>query len=345
MNRLPGQIVDVNELEAVLALPSPALIEFAGKLDGDVLILGAGGKMGPSLTLRLRQAILAAGGRARVTAVSRFSDASARQTLEQAGVATIAADLMNEHELNALPKASYVMYMLGHKFGTTGREHVTWAINSYLPGRVADTYRTSVIVSFSTGNVYPLTPIGKGGCTEEDPALPVGEYAQSCLGRERLFDYAAATWGTRVAHIRLNYANDLRYGVLREIADAVFAGRPVDLAMGHVNVIWQGDANDMALRAFAHASAPSLRLNVTGPETVSVRYLAETFGRLFGRAPVFSGAERETALLSNATRACGMFGYPGVPLARMIEWTASWVENGGEKLEKPTHFDEREGRF
>jgi nucleoside-diphosphate-sugar epimerase len=310
-----------------------------------VLGLGAGGKMGPSLARLAANALGRAGGARAVTAVSRFSSAAARAGLEAAGVRTIQADLLDDAHLDALPDAPNVVYMVGTKFGTTGNEHLTWANNAYVPGRVAQRYRASRIVAFSTGNVYPLTPVAWGGSAETDAPGPVGEYAQSCLGRERVFEHFSRRHGTPVVLLRLNYAIDLRYGVLLEVARAVREGRPVDLAMGAVNVIWQGDANEVALRSLAVASSPPLALNVTGPETASVRRLALRLGGLLGREPVLTGEERATALLSNASRAHGLFGYPRVTLERMLEWTAAWVESGGETLDRPTHFQEREGAF
>lgn len=277
--------------------------------------------------------------------MSRFSSGDLRSELESAGIGTLAADLLDEQTLAGLPEAQNVIYMAGNKFGTTGREYFTWAMNAYLPGRVAEKYKTSRIVAFSSGNIYPLTDIKFGGASEETVPSPVGEYAQSCLGRERVFEYFSRKNGTPLVNFRLNYAIDMRYGVLLEVAKAVKEGRPIDLNMGMVNVIWQGDANEMAIRSLVLCASPPVALNVTGPETVSVRWLAERFGDAFGVKPVFAGEEQPTALLSNASAAHAKLGYPRVSLRQMIEWTAEWVEAGGETLSKPTHFQERAGAF
>ncbi|MBP2000969.1 nucleoside-diphosphate-sugar epimerase [Paenibacillus shirakamiensis] len=335
----------VTELEEKLSEPSAALAEDLLQLDGDILILGVGGKMGPSLAKLAKRGADAAGVSKKIIGVSRFSTGSLQQELVDAGVETIAADLLNDGALQALPEVKNVIYMAGHKFGTTGREYFTWAMNSYLPGRVAEKFKQSNIVSFSSGNIYPLTPISLGGASEESSVGPVGEYAQSCLGRERIFEYFSHQYGTPVVNFRLNYAIDLRYGILLEVATAVKEGRPIDLGMGQVNVIWQGDANEMAIRSLLIADSPAVTLNITGPETVSIRWLAERFGTIFGITPQFIGTERDTALLNNASKSHQTFGYPRVSLRQMIEWTADWVNQGGETLGKPTHFQERTGAF
>jgi nucleoside-diphosphate-sugar epimerase len=235
--------------------------------------------------------------------------------------------------------------MAGMKFGATGRESLTWAMNAFLPGTVARKFRRSRMVLFSSGNVYPLSPVLAGGCTEETPPAPVGEYAQSVLGRERVFEHVAVQFGVPGVIFRLNYAVEMRYGVLLDVATAVWTGEPVDLRTGHANVIWQGDANAIALRCLAHTQTPPLVLNVSGPETVSIRYLAQQFGRLLGKEPIFSGAEQPDAFLSNTTLAQKLFGYPRVPLGQVIEWVAGWVRNGGPTLKKPTHFQTRDGKY
>lgn len=335
----------VEELERIMTEPSTELIDDVARLDGDIMLLGVGGKMGPTMAKMARRAVEAAGVQKRVIGVSRFSDAALVRELNDAGIETIAADLLDEDELAALPEVANIIYLAGRKFGTTGQEHLSWAMNTYLPGRVAAKFRSSRIVAFSTGNVYPLTPVAWGGATESSPVGPVGEYAQSCLGRERIFEYFSHLHGTPVLIFRLNYAIDMRYGVLNEVAQAVWEGRPIDLTMGHVNVIWQGDANEIALRSLHHCSTPPTILNVTGPETVSIRKLALRFGELFGKEPVFRGEESATALLSDAAKMNRIFGYPKVTLDQMIEWTADWVAAGGVTYDKPTHFQEREGRF
>lgn len=335
----------VEELELRMTEPSAELIEDMARLDGDLMLLGVGGKMGPTMAKMARRALDAAGVNKRIIGVSRFSDSSLVQELNAAGIETIAADLLNEDELAALPDVPNIIYLAGRKFGTTGQEHLSWAMNTYLPGRVAAKFRDSSIVAFSTGNVYPLTPVAWGGATESTPVAPVGEYAQSCLGRERIFEYFSHRNGTPLLIFRLNYAIDMRYGVLNEVAQAVWEGRPIDLSMGHVNVIWQGDANEIALRSLHHCSTPPTVLNVTGPETISIRKLALRFGELFGKDPIFEGEESATALLSDAAKMNRLFGYPKVSLDQMIEWTAGWVAAGNVTYDKPTHFQEREGKF
>jgi nucleoside-diphosphate-sugar epimerase len=333
------------ELEERLSRPSAADVEFMRELEGDLLILGVAGKMGPSLARRARRAADEAGVRKRIVGVARFSNPRVREELESAGVETICADLLDEEQLQALPELPNVIYMAARKFGTTGNEYLTWALNTYLPGRVAERFRRSRIVAFSSGNVYPLVPVAHGGPTEATPPDPVGEYAQSVLGRERMFEYFSARYGTPVTLLRLNYAIDLRYGVLVDIALKVYQRQPVNLAMGQVNVIWQGDANSVALRAFRLCQSPPAVLNVTGPETVSVRSLAWKFARRFGVEPIFEGTEAPTALLSDASLCHRLFGYPEVTLEQMIEWVAEWIRAGGVLWNKPTHFEVRDGRF
>ena len=336
---------NIEQLEKVLATPSAAGVEDMAKLDGDILILGVGGKMGPSLAKLAVNTAREAGVKRRVIGVSRFSSGGLAEELQKCGVETLAADVLDEAQLQSLPEVENVIYMIGFKFGSHGQEHRTWAVNTYLPGRVAEKFSDSRIVAFSTGNVYPLTPLTMGGASEEHPPAPVGEYAQSCLGRERVFTYFSSLHKTPMVLFRLNYAIDMRYGVLLDVATAVKEQRPIDLSMGHANVIWQGDANELALRALHVASSPPLVLNVTGPEMVSIRWLAQRFGDLLGVEPIFTGQEQNTALLSNASRAHQLFGYPRVSLRQMIEWMAQWVQLEGETLGKPTHFQERKGRF
>lgn len=328
-----------------LLQPSAALIADVARLEGDIMILGVGGKMGPALTKLAKQAIDKAGITKRVIGVARFSEPGLQDELNQQGIETIAADLLNEKALQSLPLVKNILYLAGTKFGTTGKEPFTWAMNSYLPGRVAQHFKDSRIVVFSTGNVYNLTPVVTGGATEDWLPDPKGEYAQSCLGRERLFQYFSIINNTPVLIYRLNYANDVGYGVLLEIAKSVYAGSPIDLSMGNVNVIWQGDANEMAIRALHHCEVPAKLLNITGPETVSVKWVAIEFGKLLNKTPGFVNEESSTALLSNAAESFGLFGYPGVPLKQMINLLAAWVEQDGKTINKPTHFQEREGQF
>lgn len=338
----------MNELELreqELLRPSEALIADMMAIKGDIVLLGVAGKMGPSMARLAKQATELAGVKRRIIGVSRFSDPHTQAELVADGIETVSADLLNEEDLASLPDAPNVLYLAGTKFGTTGKEPFTWAMNAYLPGRVAERYRKSRIVAFSTGNVYPFSPVTEGGVSEDQPTGPVGEYGQSCLGRERVFQYFSTKHNIPTLIYRLNYAIDLRYGVLLEIARAVSEERSIDLTTGFVNVIWQGDANEIAIRSLLHCSVPARILNVTGPETVSVKWVAEQFGLLFGKTPRFEGQVQPTALLSNASLAHKLFGYPRVTLRQMIELIAEWVKQGGKTLNKPTHFQERNGKF
>jgi NAD-dependent epimerase/dehydratase family protein len=329
-----------DELEELLSRPTERDKAVMQSLEGPLLILGAGGKMGPTLAMRAKRA-----GANQVIAVARFTSTAVRRRIENAGIETISADLIEPDAVYRLPDAPHVVFMAAMKFGTTGAEHLTWAMNTYLPGRVAERYRSSRIVAFSTGNVYPLVPVTSGGATEQTPTAPVGEYAQSALGRERMFQYGSDAFGTLGVLLRLNYAAELRYGVLLDIGLKVFERRPIDLRMGMANVIWQGDANSACLQSIALCQSPPLVLNLTGPETLSVRWVAEEFGRYFGVEPEFTGEEAPTALLNNSARAIRLFGYPTVSPAQMIEWTADWIGAGHALLGKPTHFETRDGRF
>jgi dTDP-4-dehydrorhamnose reductase len=335
----------VEELEDCLSSPSGADVRAASALEGDILILGAGGKMGPSLAKLVRRAINQAGVNKRVIAVSRFSDGEIRRDLEKWGVETIACDLLKPGALASLPDIQNVIFMAARKFGTSGSEYFTWAMNTFLPGLTAERFRNCRLVAFSTGNVYGLEPISSGGATENTPVAPIGEYAQSALGRERMFQYGSAQWGTPVTLLRLNYAVELRYGVLVDIALAVVHQRPVDLHTGYVNVIWQRDANSAALRSFALCQSPPRILNLTGPETLSVRETAEEFGRHFGVKPRFREEESGAALLSNASHAHSLLGPPTVRAQEMMEWIAHWIRSGGVRLNKPTHFEVQDGKF
>ena len=338
-------MTDVTALYNQLLEPSPALLSDIATLDGDIMILGVGGKMGPALAKLARRALNLVGSERKVIGASRFSEPGLVEELNQLGIETHVVDLLNEDQLQSLPAAKNVLYLAGTKFGTTGKESFTWAMNAYLPGRVAEKYRDSNIVVFSTGNVYPLTPVDAGGATEKLSPEPLGEYAQSCLGRERVFQYFSTKNNTPVFIYRLNYANDVSYGVLLEIAKAVKERKPIDLRMGYVNVIWQGDANEIAIRALNHCSVPAKMVNVTGPETVSIKWLGGQFGNIFGKEPVFINTEESTALLSNAGVSNDLFGYPKVLLNQMIELIAEWINQGGKTINKPTHFQERQGKF
>lgn len=325
--------------------PSQRLIEDIERIEGDILLLGAGGKMGPAMAQLAVEAVRRSGIDKRVIAVSRFPDEKLVSELKAAGVEIIKADLLNESELQALPNVPNVIYLAGYKFGTTGNEPYTWIMNSYLPARVAEKFRNSRIVVFSSGNIYPLSPVSHGGSPEDAATSPMGEYAQSCLGRERMFQYFSQKNQTPILLYRLNYANDVSYGILLEIARAVFEGREIDLSMGNVNVIWQGDANEIAIRSLLHCTSPAQILNVTGPETVSVRWVALEFARMFGNRVLFTSTEKPNALLSNAAECFRLFGYPSVTLKQMMELIGRWVMEGGKTIDKPTHFQEREGKY
>lgn len=343
-NQLPAPRSE-EELDLLLSEPSPAALAALERLDSDLVVLGVSGKMGPTLARMAARGLDKVNSPHRVYGVARFSQPHVRDRLEGWGVETVTCDLLDRSELAGLPDSGSVIYMAGQKFGTTGSQHMTWAINTLLPGLICERYLDARIVAFSTGNVYPLVPVVAGGPREDHPLAPVGEYAMSCLGRERIFEYFARSHGLRCAIVRLNYAVEMRYGVLVDIARSVYAEQPVALDMGAANVIWQGDANAQALALLDHCAAPPFMINVTGPETVSVRRVAETLGDLFGKRPRFSGEESPTALLNNAAKAAQLFGYPHVPLQQMLEWIAAWVENDGATLDKPTHFETRDGSF
>jgi nucleoside-diphosphate-sugar epimerase len=340
------KIHNLSDLEERLSRPDEALVRAMDAVDGDLLILGAGGKMGPSLAKLARRAADLAGTPRRIIAVSRFSNSELRAELLEHRIETIASDLLDPDALSHLPEIPNVIFMAARKFGTSGDEHLTWALNTYLPGLVAERFRHSRIVTFSTGNVYPLRTVSEGGAVETTPVDPLGEYAQSALGRERMFQYASARWGTRITVLRLNYAVELRYGVLVDIGRAVFERRPISLSMPYVNVIWQGDANSWCLRSFAYCQSPPFILNITGPDTLSVREVAVEFGRLLGVEPRFlPDANNSTALLSNAGTANALFGNPSVTPTEMIGWIAEWILEDGATLNKPTHFQRRDGKF
>ncbi len=338
-------IQDLYQLEDRLSEPSPGVVETMRRLEGDVIVLGVAGKMGPSLARMARRASDLAGSKRRVIGVARFSAAGCEGELQRHGIETIRCDLLDEEAMQRLPDAPNVLYLAGMKFGATGQESLTWAMNTNLPALICRKFARSRVVAFSTGNVYGLVLATGGGSLETDTPAPIGEYAMSCLGRERMFEHFSRTLGTRAALLRLNYACDLRYGVLVDLAQKILSGAPVDLGMSCFNTIWQGDANAMTLGCFDHVASPPLLLNLTGPELLNVRETCEKLGRLLGRKPVFVGAESPTALLSNARQAVGLFGPPRVSADQLIAWVASWLLQGGQTLNKPTHFEARDGRF
>jgi nucleoside-diphosphate-sugar epimerase len=341
---LPTAIRDVAQLEELLSEPSSAAIDALRRVDGDLLVLGVAGKMGPTLARMARRAMDAAGVSHRVIGVSRFSSAGQQRALEAHGIETIRCDLLDEAALARLPEAPNVVFMAGRKFGSAGDEPLTWAMNAHLPALVCSRFRRSRIVAFSTGNVYGLTPRGRGS-REEDAPVPVGEYAMSCLGRERMFEYFSRAYEIAVAILRLNYAVEMRYGVLADLAGRVFRREPVDLTMGYFNVIWQADANAMALAALPHTSTPPLIVNVAGPEELSVRAVCTELARRENINVSFTGRESEDALLSDGSRGWALFGRPRVDATQVLTWTADWVRRGGENLGKPTHFESRAGQF
>src|SRR5574341_362130 len=334
------RFVDVAELEDFMTRPTPELQADLAQADGDVIVLGVGGKMGPTLARMARRA-----GK-RVIGVARFSEKGLREKLEGWGIECVACDLLDRAALERLPRVKNVVFMAGHKFGAADDPSFTWAMNVAVPFMVAETFRDSRIVAFSTACVYPYVDVHGRGADETIPTLPPpGDYATSCVGREQAFRYGSRKHGTAGRLMRLEYAIDMRYGVLHDIAAKVFAGAAVDVTMGHVNVIWQGDANEQALRLLAHCTAPTSPINVSGPDVVSVRRLAQEFGRRFGKKVVFSGNESKTAWLVDTTEAKKLFGAPRVPLATMLDWQADWTARGMPGLGKPTHFESRDGKY
>ena len=336
---LPRSFPDVGELEEFMTRPTPALAADLEKAAGELIILGVGGKMGPTLARMAQRA-----GK-RVIGVARFSEKGLREKLERWGIECLACDLLDRAALERLPRAKNVVFMAGHKFGAAGDPSFTWAMNVAVPFMVAETFRESRIVAFSTACVYPYVGVDGSGADENTETLPPpGDYATSCVGREQMFRHASQRYGTPGRLVRLSYAIDMRYGVLYDVAQSVFAGKAVALGMGYANVIWQGDANEQALRLLAHCTSPATPLNVSGPK-VGVRWLAEEFGKRFSRKPSFSGQEAKTAWLVDTAAAARLLGPPRVPLETMIDWVADWVSRGQPSLGKPTHFETRDGKY
>jgi len=330
------------ELDALLSIPRPATTAALARAPGDIVVLGAGGKMGPTLAQMARRA---AGDNRRVIAASRFTSPEAEESLRDAGVETVHCDFLDRSALARLPDAPNVVFMAGQKFGTTDSPERTWMMNVVVPANCAARYPDARIVVFSTGNVYPLVPVASGGARETDTTGPIGEYASSCLGRERVFEHYARSYGTRVAIVRLNYAIDLRYGVLVDLAMRILREQPISLRMGYVNVIWQRDANAAALELLPHASSPPLTVNVTGAQVLPVREIARLLGQRLGKAPLFTDTEEPDALLSNTARMTEYVGEPEMPLATMLDWIAAWVKTGGKLLGKDTKYEVRTGEF
>jgi nucleoside-diphosphate-sugar epimerase len=338
---LPARIADVTALEELLSRPSPELVQALQKVPGDIMVLGVGGKMGPTLA---RMAKRASPDR-RVIGVARFSEPGLREQLQAAGVECITADLLSREALARLPDAPNIVFMAGRKFGSTGSEWLTWAMNAHVPALVAERFPRSRIVAFSTACVYPFVPSDGDGAPESmPPTAPSGEYANSCVARERMFEHFSHELGTPGRLLRLSYAIDMRYGVLHDVAQKLLRKQLIDLSMGHANVIWQGEANDWTLRSLAHCTAPTSPLNLSGPK-VSIRELACELGERMNVAPVFTGYEAETAWLVDCKEAFRLFGEPQVSLDRMLEWTADWVQRGGASLNKPTHYEARDGKY
>jgi len=340
-DKLPETITDIADLDELLCRPSQALIDDLRRVDGDIMILGVGGKMGPTLAGLARNALPDR----RIIGVARFSESGVKEWLQTRGIETINCDLLDDAAIKTLPKAPNIIFMAGRKFGAEGDLALTWAMNSHVPALVAQAFRNSRIVAFSTGCVYPFVPVDGGGSDEAMAPNPPGEYAQSCVGRERMFEYFSNQFKTPGRLFRLNYAIDMRYGVLHDIASKVLAGKPIDISLGHVNFIWQGDASSQALRCLAHCDTPTSPINVSGHEILAVRNLAAKFGKLLGKEPVIVGKEEPTAWLTNTSQAVKLFGLPIVDTAQLIKWTADWVTRSMPSLGKPTKYEVRDGRY
>ena len=341
---LPDTIESEDALDEVLTKPRPELVRFIKSLTSPLLILGAGGKMGPSLAVLAKRAADEAGHPLEVIAASRFSDAAGRDWLEARGVKTLIADALQREELAALPDADNVIYLVGQKFGTSSNPSRTWIINTLPPALAAERFRGARFVALSTANVYPLAPVAGGGAREEDPLTPLGEYANAAVARERIFEYFSQQFGTHVTLLRLSYSLDLRYGVIADIAGKVFRGEPIPLASGYFNAIWQGDANELILRSLDLATSPATAFNLSGP-MLAVRDVADRLGELLSRKPVFEGSESATALVCNTSRLERLLGQPPTQLDAILRWTADWISRGGRSLDKPTHFETRDGGY
>lgn len=345
MNEYPEKIASTTELEELLSTPSAQTVKLFADIEGDLMFMGIGGKIGPSLARMALRACKQAGVDKRIIGVSLFESDQQRQKMEELGIETIHGDLLDPGFIQTLPLAENVFFLAGMKFGSEENISLTWAINSFVPGLIADYFKGSRIVAFSTGCVYPLVSVKSGGSVETDVPGPLGEYAQSCLGRERMFEYGSRQYQTKVCLIRLNYSVELRYGVLVDIALKVKMREPIDLSMGYFNVIWQGDMNDMVLRSLGLCESPARIVNITGEDILSVREVALEFGSLFNTSPEFINEEAGTALLNNPKMAYQLFGPPRVSTRQMILWIAQWISEGQEILGKPTHYEVRDGKY
>ncbi len=339
--QLPARFETEEDLDEFMSRPSADVVEDLQDVPGDIIILGVAGKMGPTLARMAKRALPDR----RIVGVARFSQPALKDYLERHGIETIVADLLDREQVARLPKLPNMVFMAGRKFGSSGSEELTWAMNSHVPAMAAEAFADSRIVVYSTICVYPFVPVNQGGALESTPLGPPGEYAMSCIARERMFEHFSVTKGTSGSLIRLSYAIDMRYGVLHDVARKVMQNQPVDVSMGHVNVIWQGDAVAQSLRSLKHATTPTAAINISGPETLSIRALALRLGELLGRTPVFEGTESSEAWLANTGRAARLFGYPRVPLDTMIEWVADWVSRDKPSLGKPSHFEVRSGDY
>ena len=345
MTNFPKTIENEQQLEELLSRPTAEVIDYFKTLEGDIIFLGIAGKIGPSIARMAKRACVEAGIAKRIIGVSRFSNEREKSQIESFGIETIRGDLLDPEFVKSLPQVRNVIYLAGMKFGAEGNLALTWAMNTYVPALVAEHYKNSKIVAFSTGCVYPLVRIESGGSLETDKPVAIGEYAQSCLGRERMFEFGSIKYNTPTVLIRLNYSVEMRYGVLVDVASKVKNDELVDLSMGYFNVIWQGDMNAMSLLTLAHCTSPANVINLTGPETLSVRQVAIEFGKLFGKNPKFTGHEAPTALLSNATLSHNIFGKPNVSTELMIQWIAHWISHENRLLNKQTHFEVRDGKY
>ena len=336
---------DVQQLEDQLSRPTAEVIDMMARCDSDLVMLGVGGKMGPTMARMARRAMDEAGVQRRVIGVSRFSHPDVREKLEAWGVETISCDLVQREQVCSLPDAGYVIHLAGFKFGASQSPEQLWATNCQVPLLVSNRYQDTPIVAFSTGSLYGLVPVASGGSQEEDQPCPDGEYAMAAVCRENIFRYYSESLQIPMILLRLNYATELRYGVLVDLAQQVLAGKPIDLSMTCFNVIWLSDANAMTLRAMEHCATPARTLNMTGPDILRVPEICQQMGRQLGRAPTWAGEESDLAFLSNSSPAYPLLGHPLVDTETMVRWTADWVGHGRENLGKPTKFQVRDGSY